>query len=71
MASPLPSPHPDDLDAPVHGDALRLVAVHRDATFTLDTSFDGHPAADLSDVNIEILCECGGPAYDEQQQSMF
>ncbi|KAK3922888.1 Filamin-B [Frankliniella fusca] len=55
MASPLPSPHPDDLDAPVHGDALRLVSVHRTAHFTIDTSFDGHPAADLNQVVVEIL----------------
>ncbi|KAJ1528888.1 hypothetical protein ONE63_007257 [Megalurothrips usitatus] len=55
MASPLPSPHPDDLEAPVSGDALRLVSLHRPAHFTIDTSFDGRPAADLADVNIEIL----------------
>lgn len=57
MASPLPSPHPDDADAPVRGDGLRLAALHRDAHFTIDTSFDGQPAADLSDVLVEILCE--------------
>ena len=57
MASPLPSPHPDDLDAAVTGDALRLVSVHRASHFTVDTSYDGRPAADLSDVQVEVLCK--------------